>query len=139
MPTSVECICCREVSAVVAKIDELVDTSVISITQHPLCADSNMPAGNSQILFSGALPSQILRVLKVFGCASINNHTFFDHGRYFLHPSIASIWKEHQANYLKELRKEKRGLILGGDDSRKMEKKSDNNSSHISPPHLTSE
>ena len=35
MPTSVECACCREVSAVVAKIDELGDTSVISITQHP--------------------------------------------------------------------------------------------------------
>ena len=40
---------------------------------------------------------------------------FFDHQRYFLHPSIASIWEEHQANYLKELHKEKRGLILGGD------------------------
>ena len=35
MPTSVECICCREVSAVVAKIDELGDISVICITQHP--------------------------------------------------------------------------------------------------------
>ena len=80
---------------------------------------SNMPAGNillsAAISFSGALPSQILHVLKVFGCASIDNHTFFDQQRHFLHPSIASIWKEHQDNYLKELHKEKRGLILGGD------------------------
>lgn len=80
---------------------------------------SNMPAGNillsAAILFSGALPTQILRVLKAFGCESIDSHTFFDHQRHFLHPSIASIWREHQAKYLKELRKEKRGLILGGD------------------------
>ena len=88
------------------------------------------------ILFSGALPSH---VLKVFGCASIDNHTFFDHQRHFLHPSIASIWKEHQANYLKELRKEKRGLILGGDGRADVQwengkKVRQQLKSHLSPP-----
>lgn len=80
---------------------------------------SNMPGGNillsAAILFSGALPRQILHVLNAFGCVSFEEHTFFDHQRQFLHPFITSIWQKHQANYLKELRKEKRGLILGGD------------------------
>ena len=35
MTTSRECVCCREVPAMVAKIDELGDTSVACITQHP--------------------------------------------------------------------------------------------------------
>ena len=35
MPTSAECVCCREISAVVAKIGELGDTSVVCITLHP--------------------------------------------------------------------------------------------------------
>ena len=33
--TSAECVCCREISAVVAKIGELGDTSVVCITLHP--------------------------------------------------------------------------------------------------------
>ena len=38
MPTSAECVCCREISAVVAKIGELGDTGVVCITLHPVFA-----------------------------------------------------------------------------------------------------
>ena len=34
-PTSAECVCCTEFSAVVAKIGELGDTSVVCIKLHP--------------------------------------------------------------------------------------------------------
>ena len=35
MPTSTECVCCREIPAVVAKIGKLGDTSAVCITLHP--------------------------------------------------------------------------------------------------------
>ena len=49
MPTSAECVCCREISAVVAKIGELGDTSVVCITLHPPCASMCHYSGTSQI------------------------------------------------------------------------------------------
>ena len=43
----------------------------------------NAPAGNillsSSILFSGALPTKVLRVLPNLGCASITKRTYFNH------------------------------------------------------------
>ena len=35
MATSIKRVCCREISTIVAKVDELGDTSVLCITQHP--------------------------------------------------------------------------------------------------------
>lgn len=77
---------------------------------------NNMPAVlSAAILFSGALPTKVLRVLKFFGCVTMNKRTFFMHQSKYLQPSIASVWKEHQTSILKQLRKEKRPLIIGGD------------------------
>lgn len=77
------------------------------------------PVGNillsAAILYSGALPAKMLRVLKIFGCASISSRTYFQHQRYYLQPSISSVWNKHQAETLKQLKCEKRALILGGD------------------------
>lgn len=77
------------------------------------------PAGNillsAAILYCGALPAKTLRVLQVLGCASITRRTYFRHQRQYLQPSILSVWSKHQAESMKELKKEKRGLVLGGD------------------------
>ena len=35
MPSSAECICCKEIAQMVAKIGEANDTAVICITGHP--------------------------------------------------------------------------------------------------------
>ena len=78
-----------------------------------------IPAGNillsAAILFSGSLPSKVLRLLKIYGCASICRSTYFYHQDSFLQPSILAIWNEHQSELFKQLRREKRPLILGGD------------------------
>lgn len=80
---------------------------------------NSMPAGNillsAAILFSGALPSMVFRMLKFFGCVCTDKRTFFRHQIEFLHPTVVCVWKEHQKNLLQDLHKEKRGLILGGD------------------------
>ena len=79
----------------------------------------NIPAGNillsAAILFSGALPAKVLRVLKIYGCATITSRTYFSHQNRFLLPSVFSVWNGHQVELFKQLRKEKRPLILGGD------------------------
>ena len=74
------------------------------------------PAGNillsAAILFSGSLPTKVLRMLKMYGCASISRNTFFRHQEKLLHPCVFS---EHRSKLLKQLRQEKRSLVLGGD------------------------
>lgn len=77
------------------------------------------PAGNillsASILFSGAQPTQALRIMKFLGCASISLRTFLNHQKSYLQPTIASVWKNHQLKLLEQLKGEKRALILGGD------------------------
>ena len=79
----------------------------------------NQPAGNillsGSILFSGALPTKVIHVLKNFGCATICERTFFLHQKKHLQLSISSVWERHQANLLQQLHHEKRALIIGGD------------------------
>ena len=78
-----------------------------------------VPAGNillsAAILFSGSLPTKVLRLLKIYGCASISRSTFFSHQEHILQPSIFTVWKDHQSELFRQLRREKRPLILGGD------------------------
>lgn len=80
---------------------------------------NNIPAGNlllsSSILFSGALPTQVIRLLTNMGCASISMRTYFSHQRDYLHPSILSVWKKSQEALLQQVRLEGRGLVIGGD------------------------
>ncbi len=73
-----------------------------------------MPAGNvllsAAILYCGTLPTKILRLLKTLGCASISSRTFFRHQHTYNH-----IWNKHQAEIMRQLKGEKRPLVLGGD------------------------
>ena len=79
----------------------------------------NQPAGNillsAAILFTGALPTKVLRVLNNMGCVTIAERTFFEHQNNYLHLSISAVWEKHQAKLLRELRQEKRQLVIGGD------------------------
>ena len=78
-----------------------------------------VPAGNillsASILFSGSLPTKVLRLLKIYGCASISKNTYFRHQGHVLQPCIFTVWNDHQTKLFKELRLEKRTLVLGGD------------------------
>ena len=79
----------------------------------------SIPAGNillsAAILYSGTLPAKVLRMLKIYGCATITSRTFFSHQKSYLKPSVFAVWNQHQAELLKQLQKENRPLILGGD------------------------
>lgn len=79
----------------------------------------DQPAGNilmsASILFSGALPTKVLRVLNTMGCATISERTFFEHQKDFLHLSVSAVWEKHQSMLLTQLRREKRQLVIGGD------------------------
>ena len=70
---------------------------------------------SAAILYSGALPAKMLRVLKILGCASISSRTYFEHQCCYLQPSISLVWNKHQGEIMKQLKCEKRGLVLGGD------------------------
>ena len=78
-----------------------------------------VPAGNillsASILFSGSLPTKVLRLLKIYGCVSISKNTYFRHQGHVLQPCIFTVWNDHQTKLFKELRQEKRTLVLGGD------------------------
>ena len=78
-----------------------------------------IPAGNillsAAILFSGSLLTKVMQLLKIFGCASISEGTYYIHQAKFLQPSIFTVWDKHQANLFKQLRQEKRPLVIGGD------------------------
>ena len=78
-----------------------------------------IPAGNillsAAILFSGSLLTKVMQLLKIYGCASISESTYYLHQGKFLQPSIFTIWDKHQADIFKQLRQEKRPLIIGGD------------------------
>lgn len=68
----------------------------------------NISAGNillsSVILFSGASPAKIFRLLKTYGCACINSRTYFKHQKKYLQPSIFSVWNQHQNGLFQQLR-----------------------------------
>lgn len=79
----------------------------------------NIPAGNlllsAAILFCGALPSKVLHVLDTYRCATISKRTFYRHQKEYLQPSIYHVYKKHQSNLFSEIKKYRRGLVIGGD------------------------
>ncbi|KAG1656416.1 hypothetical protein GQR58_023955 [Nymphon striatum] len=78
-----------------------------------------IPAGNLQlsgaILFTGASPIKILRVLKSMNIASISPSTFNNHQTKFLVPTVMHTWQKEQEKYFKKLREMDGGLVLGCD------------------------
>ncbi len=80
---------------------------------------NNIPAGNllisGSILFSGTIPSKILRVFELMNCATISSGTFFAHQKKYLFPSIDNVYKWHQFSMMTILQNEEKELVLGGD------------------------
>ena len=95
----------------------------------PHCCDStswesqprvkNIPVGNlllsAGILFAGASPTKVLRVLNHVNVIAITCRTYANHAKAFLYPTIWHIWKVKQAKLFAQLRIMGDGLILGGD------------------------
>ena len=78
-----------------------------------------VPPGNqlrsASILIAGALPSKTLRVLRFLVCASIMPCTLYNHQKWYLLPTIYSVWKEQQSNMISVLQAFDEPLTLGGD------------------------
>ena len=79
----------------------------------------NKPAGNllmsAGILFSGSIPSKVLKMFKTCNIACISTSTFINHQSYYLFPSIAHVWFNYQQDYLNDCKQEDRSVVLGGD------------------------
>ena len=84
---------------------------------HPMI--KNTPAGNlllsAAILFAGALPNKMLRVLEFLHCASIAPCTFYTHQRLYLNTVINNVWKRSQSEMIMLLQAYKDPLSIGGD------------------------
>ena len=77
------------------------------------------PAGNllmsAGILFSGSIPSEVLKMFKTCNIACISTSTFMNHQSYYLYTSNAHVWFSYQQDYLKDVKQEDRSVVLGGD------------------------
>lgn len=80
---------------------------------------NNIPAGNillsASILFSGALPSQALRLFQILKCSAITARTYFDHQRFYLQPTVLSVWNRHQSTTIDRLIEQGGKIVAGGD------------------------
>ena len=80
---------------------------------------NNVAVGNlllsAAILFSGSLPSKAIRMLQHINIATITTRTYDRHQKSFLHSAVNKLWEEWQAAYIKEIKKEKYQLVIGGD------------------------
>ena len=79
----------------------------------------NIPAGNillsAAILFSGATPGKVLRLLNHMQVACISDRTYYRHQRRFLEPAVFAVWEVKQLRLLAECRTKGDSLNIGGD------------------------
>ena len=76
----------------------------------------NVAAGNlllsAAILFGGASPTKVLRVLHHMNLKAISNNTFLEYQTTYLQPAIIRVYEREQRSLLRQLEGEK---FLGGD------------------------
>lgn len=86
-------------------------------TSQPRIKDT--PAGNillsASILYSGATPGKVLRLMSHMRVACISNRTFYSHQTQYLEPSILSVWSQEQSKLLAESKAKSTSLSIGGD------------------------
>jgi solute carrier family 8 (sodium/calcium exchanger) len=46
---------------------------------------------------------------------TISTNTFFQHQKYYLHPSVCSVWEAFQDKYFQRMKEQNHPLVLGGD------------------------
>ncbi|XP_063963626.1 uncharacterized protein LOC129268390 [Lytechinus pictus] len=77
----------------------------------------NVSAGNlllsAAILYGGASPTKVLRVLQHMNLKAITNNTFLEYQSTYLQPAIMRVYEREQRSLLRQSRGEK--LVLGGD------------------------
>ena len=66
----------------------------------------DVPAGNillsAAILFTGATPGKVLRLLQHIKVACISDRTFYRHQSRFLEPAVLAVWEVKQSRLLAE-------------------------------------
>uniref|UniRef100_A0A8C6UFY6 Transposase n=1 Tax=Neogobius melanostomus TaxID=47308 RepID=A0A8C6UFY6_9GOBI len=67
------------------------------------------------ILFAGATPTKVLRVLMHMGTAVFSLRTFFRHQQKVLHGAVMQLWRERQMWMLSALQTEDHEIVCGGD------------------------
>lgn len=76
-------------------------------------------AGNillsSAILYGGASPTQVLKVLNHLNLQTISTSAFMDHQRSYLQPAVRNVWTTSQLQHLRVLRNTGRPITVGGD------------------------
>ena len=79
----------------------------------------DIPAGNillsAAILFSGATPGKVLRLLNHMQVACISDRTFYRHQARFLEPAVLAVWEVKQSRLLAECKAHGNSLNIGGD------------------------
>ena len=77
------------------------------------------PAGNllqsAGILFSGSIPTKILKMYKFMNVPCISMSTYINHQKFYLYPSIAHVWFNYQQDYVNLVVAENRSVVLAGD------------------------
>ena len=77
------------------------------------------PAGNvllsAAILFAGASPTKVNRVLKHAGIKTTTTRTFNNHQNFYLQPAVVEQWRAQQQQLINERKQKGEPLILGGD------------------------
>ena len=86
-------------------------------TSQPRIKDT--PAGNvllsAAILFSGATPGKVIRMLSHMKVACFTNRTFYYHQKQYLQPAVVSVWETKQSALLAQCRAVGTPLTIGGD------------------------
>ena len=86
-------------------------------TSQPRIRDT--PAGNvllsAAILFSGATPGKVLRMLSHLKVACFTDRTFYYHQKRYLQPAVVSVWETKQSALLAQCRAAGMPLTIGGD------------------------
>lgn len=70
---------------------------------------------SASILFAGATPTKVLRVLCNLNWPTIGIRTFMRHQRHLLQPTIRQVWNTTQKEMLQRLVEIGMPMILGGD------------------------
>ena len=90
-------------------------TAVFELWSKPMIR--KIPAGNirlsAAILYAGALPSKVIRVLTFLKCETISVETYFRHQRDYLQPTVSCVYSLKQTELLSSLGDQH--LVLAGD------------------------
>ena len=70
---------------------------------------------SASILYSGATPGKVLRMMDHMRVACISDRTFYYHQNRYLEPSIVSVCGDKQSRLLTQCKAQGTSLSIGGD------------------------